>query len=336
MKQAPPYRYMLNVDQAHSTRLFPKQSGADAYQVTGVAALCDWVLLTDKRPPYTHLVRQSGSQPPRSLFVSLRSPRAAVSALREMLQTSITRPLVLVTGSEDATVPRQVDLRMPDFSVDETEFLFGLADGHPLIHHWFAENLDTDLGPRVEALPVGMVFPNPLDDRSLNDTNSPSLLQRPLKVLCGHRVRKGPQWDTRRSVSAFAQGPWNAFTTCLIKDISESDFLRQIEEHSFVLCVEGGGLDPSPKAWQTILHGAIPIMRRTPTSNAYERLPCHFVEAWTEDALSLEVLERARARIAPAFVDAQQRAQVVERLGLGYWWTLIKMKINELEPTGPF
>ena len=48
-----------------STRLFPKGQGADAYRLTGVAARCDWVLLSDTAAPEVALARRVDG-PPRS------------------------------------------------------------------------------------------------------------------------------------------------------------------------------------------------------------------------------------------------------------------------------
>ena len=34
-----------------STRLFPKNAGASTYRLTGLAAMCDWVILSDNKVP---------------------------------------------------------------------------------------------------------------------------------------------------------------------------------------------------------------------------------------------------------------------------------------------
>ncbi|MEN9063000.1 hypothetical protein [Ponticoccus litoralis] len=36
-----------------TTRLFPKAGGADRYRISGLAARCDWVVLSDTQPPVT-------------------------------------------------------------------------------------------------------------------------------------------------------------------------------------------------------------------------------------------------------------------------------------------
>jgi hypothetical protein len=93
-----------------------------------------------------------------------------------------------------------------------------------------------------------------------------------------------------------------------------------VEAASFVLCVEGGGLDPSPKAWTALLHGAIPILRDTPVAAAYRALPVAVVPDWQAGALTPARLAAWKAALAPAFDDPARRARVLERLGLDYWW----------------
>lgn len=34
-----------------------------------------------------------------------------------------------------------------------------------------------------------------------------------------------------------------------------SEFIKHLEEVPFILCVHGGGVDPSPKAWEAIIAG---------------------------------------------------------------------------------
>jgi hypothetical protein len=42
------------------------------------------------------------------------------------------------------------------------------------------------------------------------------------------------------------------------------------------------GLDPSPKAWEAILLGTIPIIQYSTLDDAYERFPVVFVNEWNE------------------------------------------------------
>jgi hypothetical protein len=43
--------------------------------------------------------------------------------------------------------------------------------------------------------------------------------------------------------------------------VSHAAFLRMAADAPFVACPHGGGIDPSPKAWETLLVGSIPIVQ---------------------------------------------------------------------------
>lgn len=303
----------------HSTRLFPKGSGAAAYRLTGVAARCDWAFLSDSRKPFYHLSRNVATKTPRHIFLSLREERHAISAFVEVVLPQLTEPFVLVSGSEDITLPRQTDARWPPFTTELTAHIKTILD-HPLLLHWFAENLDQDDDPRFTAIPVGMVYPEGDPPPVEEPVDLPSTGGRPCRALCSHRVRQARQWDIRRHVTDLAQTVWAPWCTVLTDELPEPEFLSAVSSHAFVLCVEGGGLDPSPKAWQSILYGAIPIIRRSSTTGPYKDLPVAFVESWDTDALSRDRLAKWHSDLASHFDDPDLRREVLRRLSGDYWW----------------
>lgn len=305
-----------------STRLFPKNGGAKGYEITGIAACCDWVLLSDWQSPQTHLHRNRPQGAPRHVFLSLRAPFPALAAFVHDVLPLITEPFVLVSGSEDCTLPRQTDHRWRAFNEDEDRMIAQVLE-HPLLLRWFAENLIDDTDPRFTPLPVGMVYPDGIAHPPPVDP-APPQHDRPLTVLCGHRTRDGAQWETRRSVTELAQGPWKQFCTVPHGDLPEAEFLNLMRSHAFVLCAEGGGVDPSPKAWQAILSGAIPIIRKTGTSAAYANLPVAFVEQWDAQSIKLGRLVHWKRTRAPFFDNPDLRVQTLERLELAYWWDQIE------------
>ena len=317
----------------HSIRLFPKHQGADAYRLSGIAKLCDWVITSDSRPPHIHLWKLREAERPKTIFLSLRSPEVAIEYFSESIRPSLKSPIVLVTGSEDVTVPRQLDARWPSFSAAHVALLRTLTSD-PIIYHWFAENLDEDLGQAVSPLPLGMVYQDPEADRKIRLPKTPPCAERDLRVLCAHRVREGPQWALRKKISYWARTSWSEFCDVIEDEMSEEDYFSEVMSRSFVICAEGGGLDPSPKAWQTLLHGSIPIIRKTPASLAYTVFPCVFVDEWHENCVSLQQLERYKSLFGSWFDSPRLRARVIERLGLDYWWSKIHKKISELGAVG--
>jgi hypothetical protein len=86
-----------------------------------------------------------------------------------------------------------------------------------------------------------------------------------------------------------------------------------LSTYAFVLCPEGGGLDPSPKAWEALLAGCIPIIRRNASSEGHAHLPVLFVDAWTADALSEDALHSAYRDLRDRLED---RPALLEQLSL--------------------
>ena len=306
----------------HSVRLFPKDHGAAAYELTGVAALCDWVVLSDRHPPKIQVRKSGKTGTPRSVFISMRNPVAALKYFYHVLLPKLEEKFVLVSGSEDVTLPRQIDQRWPPFNAEIREIIEKIAASSK-VRHWFAENLDSKFSDRVSPLPSGMVYPHNRGPGVIEQPDVPLLANRPLRVLVGARTRPGPQWDLRRFTSGLAESAWSGFVTHLTEEVPEPEFLRLMSEHAFVLCVEGGGLDPSPKAWQALQYGAIPIIRKSPLWEAYQELPCVTVDEWSADCLSQEKLKAWHAEMLPAFDSAHKRSQVFERLSLDFWWRKI-------------
>ncbi|WP_146592013.1 hypothetical protein [Puniceibacterium confluentis] len=301
-----------------SVRLFPKHHGAAAYAVTGIAARCDWVLLSDREAPLTHLRRTVPTDRPRHIFLSLRNAFAALQVFATEILPGLRAPFVLVSGSEDVTLPQQCDRRWRAYDAAEQRHIRTILD-HPLLACWFAENLAEDSDPRFVPLPTGMVYQGGAP-AAPPPVQPPPLGGRPLRVLVGHRVRPGPQWELRRAVTRRAEHDWAAFCTVPRSELSEAEFSGLMQAHAFVLCAEGGGVDPSPKAWQAMLHGAIPIIRRTGTYRAYAQLPVAFVDNWQADSLTPERLV-AWQRTLGFYQDMPHlRARTLERLGLNYWW----------------
>ncbi|MEL6544384.1 MAG: hypothetical protein AAFQ82_07145 [Myxococcota bacterium] len=151
----------------------------------------------------------------------------------------------------------------------------------------------------------------------------PPLAKRNPRVLCMHRVRDGAQWQPRRRVSELARGPWSPFCDVVDREESREEFLGRMRQAAFVLCVEGGGLDPSPKAWEALLQGAVPIIRRSPLHRAYGQLPVLEVAQWEPQSLTQEMLVQAQVRFSALMDGAGARKELLHRLSLDYWWQQI-------------
>ena len=319
------------MDQLHSVRLFPKGRGASGYALSGIAACCDWIVLSDKHAPLTCLVERIPG-PPRSVFVSLRQPFAALDYFFHQVLPKIHSHFVLITGSEDVTVPTQIDRRWRPFDEREREMLERIRVDRRVLA-WFAENLDR-AAPKMHPLPTGMVPPPESAEAGLLEMPEPAHGSRQLQVLCCHRLREGDQWEARRQVTDICKTDQSGLCQVIEEELTLDAFTTAVRQHAFVLCVEGGGLDPSPKAWTAIMNGSIPVMRRTSTSCAYEHLPVAFVDSWSEPFLDRQWLESERMRLAPMFDDPEQWEGVKQQLHLSFWWRRVQCFLGKEQSPG--
>jgi len=306
----------------HNTRLFPKCKGAEAYRPTGIAERCDWIAMTDVRTPGDGFLCGDLAVGPRTVFLSMRSFFHALPWFYEEVLPRITNRFIFISGSEDFTIPNQVDVRQRSATSAERDLVSRIAADERVIH-WFAENRDEEI-PKMSTLPVGYVFiEEPSNVVKLVSLPSP-LKDRPLRVFCAHRVREGGQWELRRKLTGLCLDKFSSFTTVCEQELSEADFENQIRQHPFVICASGGGLDPSPKAWQSIACGSIPIIKSSVLDDAYAQLPVAFVDDWSEDCLSIEKLEAWRQQLAPYYEPGPLRTETLRRLSLDYWWDQIR------------
>ncbi len=139
-------------------------------------------------------------------------------------------------------------------------------------------------------------------------------------MLCAHRVRAGGQWKMRKQITLWAKRYWSDFCTIVEHDVPEDEFLDLVRVHSFVLCAECGGLDPSPKAWQSILNGAIPIIRETALRSVYSEFPVMFVPHWCGNAITFDQLEKYYAEHSVQYTSSHIPDEILYKLSLDYWW----------------
>ena len=64
--------------------------------------------------------------------------------------------------------------------------------------------------------------------------------------------------------------------------VSHKDFVKLVTSLPFVACPHGGGIDPSPKAWESIMAGSIPIIQHSTLDDGYKHLPVVFITSWEE------------------------------------------------------
>lgn len=275
----------------------------------GIAAWCDWALLVP-------CLFGNVTKAPRTIFVhTLMLPHFVESTLNFLPNKSWE--FVVISGGHDLTIPQlSLDARyhnLRGFGGNGGGSYFTRLINHPQVVHWFAENRDI-YHPKLSALPSGGDSERPDDFSSFPPADSLlPLEQRPLMILNSDRIRSGTgQWQKRLEVAQKCRN--NTFCLQPNKEnsgegIGLKDFLRHLGSVAFVACVQGGGVDPSPKAWEAIMCGTIPIMEKRMVEDAYERFPVAFVNSWNElldDPNLGEILEYWRDRLAPYYLQGSE------------------------------
>ena len=226
---------------------------------------------------------------------------------------------VLITGDADTTLPQQVDQRFPDYIASGLQQRLLKLPADPRVLHWYAENLDTAL-TGVTPIPLGCINSDGHvhGRQTVSETTPIDLRARPLKAFCAHYVREGPQWDNRKKVTLLAKDNWRDFVD-IHEQIPYHAFFPTLKDYPFVLCVGGGGLDPSPKAFTALLAGAIPIIERNPTTDAYADLPLAYEDNWEAGSLDTAKLQGWIEELHPHFADPVRRWSVLERMSMASW-----------------
>ena len=300
-----------------SVRLFPKNRGANHYISSGIARRCDLVIFSDVNDPVIE-VRGNRSGSPSTVFLSLRNPFEAICFLYNKVLPQLDKPIILYSGSEDITLPDQTDARWRDWTAEEKQIIQSIMD-HPMVRYWFAENCTKMIPGKLFPLPTGLVFPDSMD-RAVKTHCPENWDTRPIRAFCGHRTRAGSQWDLRRDVSRMIDnmGQQHIFNSEVTR--TEEEFIELLQTTAFVLCVEGGGIDPSPKAWLAISLGCIPILRKSSVMASYEKLPVAWVDDWTPEQLSVKRLSFWKKTLSWWFLTAVGRDAVSRRLAQDYWF----------------
>lgn len=91
-------------------------------------------------------------------------------------------------------------------------------------------------------------------------------------------------------------------------------FLREIRNHTFVLCPRGNGVD-THRMWETLYMGSIPIVKHDIAMDDFSDLPICFINDWTE--VTPEFLETEKERI-------QSGSWNMSKLKMSYWINTIQ------------
>jgi hypothetical protein len=258
------------------------------------------------------------------LFVVDSADRRAVYEIAK-----IARESIIFVGARDMTIPRQTDLRYPVATTLDTDIL---ASEDLLKKTFFTENLDS-ADSLFRPIPGG-IMPRPFTGsvRLLKGGDFASSIPAEGKVaVVSHRVRQGPQWERRRTVSGFAKQDWSDFCQLEPEELSFRRWKKLTAAYPFGFCVEGGGLSPSPKFFELLCMKTIPIIAASSISAIHEELPCVIVSSWEAKALNRKKLENDYVRLAGAWKSWDA---VFCKLRSSYWWAYMSEPPNPKSSAG--
>ncbi|MFZ4388036.1 MAG: hypothetical protein ACOYOI_07715 [Chthoniobacterales bacterium] len=165
------------------------------------------------------------------------------------------------------------------------------------VDHWFATNV-TNPHPRVTALPLGLGSPK-----------SSTTLKADEIAAARNAGRERDQWlyvNFRPNTNPgerlapyehfqkiFSCTDWGTFEPPSERG-ANGEFLGQLVRHRFVLCPPGNGVD-THRMWETLLAGAIPVVKRSQAMQPFSSLPILFVDDFQE--VTKEFLEKATREI---------------------------------------
>lgn len=296
--------------QLHSLRLYPMFHGASAYKITGIATRCCMVVLTDtvysKSKDKVKVVKQKASND--YIFLSMRNPFDAIMFFYENILPNLTEPFTLLSGGSDATIPVQTTDFLREFSEAENTAIEAIAK-HPLLKTWFCENLISLEFPKCKPLLLGHILELPVLP-FVTDLESKDKMCFVCHML--HDYSKSASM-TREKVNQLAITDWKEFCD-YFEGFAPVEYAKTMSEYKFCLCVQGGGIDPCPKLWQSIMLGTIPIVKRNSLTEALDHLLVYYVDDWTSDALNPDALNEFWKANKHKIPIAQSR------LFIDYWW----------------
>lgn len=233
-------------------------------------------------------------------------------------------PIILVSGDTDTIVP------------DDIEY-FEEYHNNPKIILWYVQNLNFDKNySKLRYLPIGLDYHtlslcdfshswgrkiNPLDQDKelLNQRNEIKNIKDVIsnKAVTNFHLStfRGPirRKNYREPVLNILQEK-----SCVIwldRQI-RSEFWKSCENHAFVICPFGNGLD-THRTWETLCLGRIPIIGKSNLNTLFQDLPFVEVEDWNQ--LSEEFLEEKYKNIIEKWDEYNWN-----KLTLEYWVNKIK------------
>jgi GR25 family glycosyltransferase involved in LPS biosynthesis len=295
----------------------------EKYEVSdliGLSARCDWFIYHNGH------IMVKDTYCPSTIFIS--AYKGDLSLMRFITDhlPRIYAPFNLIIAGDDYTFPTgKGDIRK-NYYANIQDQVNKLIE-HKFVNKIFVENLDT-IHPKLVPIPIGIIKNGLQGYNSLLElTDFPiDFSTRPIQCFCLHRMRGGEQWNLRMKVKSLCEEEWSTFVKYNEEGTLQYDeLMKSMRMAKFCLCVRGGGYDPSPKCWEALMNGCIPIIEHSPLDEVYSRFPVVFVDRWEADTITKEKLDGWLADLRPFYEDPVKRKEVLNMLTMDYWWNIVRL-----------
>lgn len=297
-----------------STRL-PKQQKYSKSDLFGLSRCCDWFIFGNQ------IIYNVPTDTPKSIFISSYQIVTNVRFFVNRILPNIVIPVKLIIGSEDVSFPKGIHDVRYEQSVRSIQKSIDIMMQSKMIKHIYVENLDL-IHPKLTPIPLGF---HPVYNPNLIKLYTTLLyltkinINRSINVFCNHRMRVGSsQWDERSRVKSLCEKEWKNLVVW--KDnLTDANFRATLLDAKMCICVRGGGIDPSPRAWMALLCGCFPIIHTSTINKAYERFPVIFIKEWNSQTITSEKIVNWTKRFETFYENDDNRKSVIHMLTLEYW-----------------
>lgn len=203
-----------------------------------------------------------------------------------------------------------------NISNDSDESLPGIYKSYlddPQLYAWFTKNKDCD-HPKLYGLPLGLA------NQEFQHGNLALLkkyidltrhVPRDKLVYMNFNIATYP--PERQLVYDFFKN--KSFVTQRAK-WEQADYMFELISHKFVLSPRGNGID-CHRTWETLLMGAVPIVKSCELDPLYEDLPVLIVQQWSD--VTEEFLEKK-------YTEFSKKSYRFEKMYAPYWLALIRQE----------
>tara|TARA_Y100000385_G_scaffold290617_1_gene364551 strand:- start:5191 stop:6090 length:900 start_codon:yes stop_codon:yes gene_type:complete len=237
--------------------------------------------------------------------------------LKNVVHT-IDKPFIMISTGEDITIPTQVDSRWK--TKEHRSLIKEFYDSivtHPLLIHFYIENRDAT-HPKTSSLPLGL-NPREFQGNNMNAigkfmNNIPLVQGRPLKTICIHRSKPGD----RAKIDSIKHN-WKSLLICGNNKYKHDSWYKLLQTYPFIICAHGGGIDPSPKVWEALCVGCIPIIKHSSLDDVYSQFPVVFVDSFNKSTITAEKLQKWMEEYSKYFDLPELKKEWSHKLYIGYW-----------------